>query len=160
MINRKLLDRLPYPIAMILKEAIICVILFFFCHLFQNLIPPFVSVFVDNLAFDLSRFSDAIMSLNIGLIFAVFLSIFFSDNSTFIQDARQHIAFNQPLEAVIINSVLLCPLSSFLPKDVLTSWLVAICECVIIASNIVVMWSLVKLSRKGQKTSGGANNDR
>lgn len=76
MINRKPFDKFPYPIAIFLEEIIVCAVLFFFCCILQNLVPPFVSSFVDNLTFDLSRFSDAIISLNVGLIFAVFLLIF------------------------------------------------------------------------------------
>lgn len=153
MIGKKTLNKIPYPIMAFLKELIICIVLSLFCCLFQNLIPLFISDFINDLAFDLSRFGDAVISLNFGLIFAIFLAIFVSDNSPFIQDARRHTAFKQPLATVIINSVLLCILSSFLPKSALVSWLLTIYECIIIASNIAIMWDLVTLSRKGQTSS-------
>lgn len=92
-------------------------------------------------------FIESINNFNIGLIFAMFLAIFVSDTSVSIRDARNHPAYRQPLVIVIVNSFLLCCLSSI--KSPSTRWIelsIISCSLPLLFSNIRRMWELIGIS--------------
>lgn len=104
---------------------------------------------IQNIEFNRAAFNESISSLNIGLIFAVFLAIFTSDSSDSIKDARKHWAFNQPLFVILLNSVILCAISAFSTSDEWLTWTLTLCDITMITPNIKMMWDLVRISRRG-----------
>lgn len=103
---------------------------------------------VEGIEFDRAIFNASIISLNIGLIFAVFLAIFISDSSHSVQDARKHPAFSQPLFVIILNSILLCITSAFSTDIEWVKWSLVFSDIIFVVPNIKMMWDLVLISRK------------
>lgn len=113
-------------------------------YLFRDSLPHIQSV-----EFSRATFNESISSLNIGLIFAVFLAIFTSDSSDSIKDARKHWAFSQPLFVILLNSVVLCVMSAFSTSVEWLTWTLTLCDITMIVPNIKMMWDLVRISRRG-----------
>ena len=102
--------------SLICKEVIVSIMIIALSFLFKDIPNSF--------HISTSEYSSAVNALNSSLVFAMFLSFFTSSNNQNIQEAQRHPAYMQPAVIFILNSIILCILSSVFPLE--RQWRIAV----------------------------------
>lgn len=131
---------MKYDIKVIAVELIIILLLTMLLCYFYDIFPK-----IDCISFAVSDFVNSVNSLNVGLIFAAFLSVFTSGSRN-MNDIKKHKSFLQPVKIIIINSLFLACLPIIVSDDYQVKLAIVTSALVFTISSLIQVWRMIKLS--------------
>lgn len=88
----------------------------------------------------------ALSSLNTGLVFAMFLTLYTLSDSQNIKEAQKHKAYIQPAVFIIANSIFICLWSALFPPMRFIKIAITLVSTVQLAINVLILKKLLQLS--------------